>query len=554
MRYINLFAPFGLAWIPILPVLMILLIPSVSGQNISSDVYPSDEEIYEAYLRGDIDYHTYQRLTEIYESGIDSASMYLLEEIPNVNYFSDIYKKDLSGLEKEQTEPFEIKSEKRTRQYSGLFGFRRFQYLEEDDKGKDQYYLDMTFPSHWRFQGRMKGDYTGHRVWASRAMKYANEHGTLKRVAIGNFTTRFGLGLTVGYRGSLLSKGYDESEDSYLYPYFGGFNGLYVEGGRKSDAIKVMVHNDQNSTHRFRAAALDLMKRFGHFRFEGIYLSSQIINRFNDTKYSLHQWGSFLQYKNEALSASVEVAFPDNTKETIPAAIMETRYDIEQVDLRLSAWKYSADYLNFAGGGRSGLHYNEIIIDTAEFEFSDRRNNQKGFLVKGFSKLENKANYEISFSQYGADKYQRSSRVATAMETPIAGFAFLKVDYKYSEDLEKGQILSVHKARLEFLYRPNNIYWRSYIGYNIDKENHDYCSVFTRFSAKMRSFGKTEFWLNFDKINSKAGRIDYWYGYIRESIKPSKNLELGIKYSYRYNREYDDKTATTFLLDAELSW
>ena len=67
--------------------LLCLLANLTLGRSIGSDIYPTEDELYEAYLIGQIDYQTYLNLREIFNSGIDSTDLYLIEEIPNIDFF-----------------------------------------------------------------------------------------------------------------------------------------------------------------------------------------------------------------------------------------------------------------------------------------------------------------------------------------------------------------------------------------------------------------------------------------------------------------------------------
>jgi len=539
---------------------------NIVGQNISPEVYPTDEEIYEAYLRGEIDYHTYQNLTEIFEQGVDSADLFLLEEIPNLNYFlsakgpdrafdQNTSATDFPGLEREQAESFRsaIKREK-VQAYSGDAGLKRYQSLEENGPGRNQYYLKYRLPSDGAFNARLNGDYAGRHEWANRSLKYQNSAGMAKRMIVGNFVARYGLGLTIGYRGRLLEKDSATRDESFLFPDYGGFNGIYIEGGRKSDAVKMLLHYDRNRTHQVQATAISVSKRYRQFKGEGIFIASRMENRETATKYDYHQLGYFLQYQNHKFVAAFESVLPKGSRKGLSAAIFEARYDENPINLSLSAWQYPKDFINLFGGGRSGDYYHSVSIDAINLEFSDRRIDQRGILLKGTSALSNSSIYEISFSAYGKNRYQRTAKMSTALEIPLSPSVHLRGDYGYIEEFEAGQLTSKHKVRLEYILKIAKLFMRNYAGFNIDKNSKKYFSLFSRTKTAVSNYGNIELWLNLDKIDSPNGKINYFYGYFRETVRVTKNLEMGMKYSYRYNRDYENRSSSTFLLMAEMSW
>ncbi len=525
------------------------------AQNISQEVFPSDEEIYEAYLRGEIDYHTYQNLTEIFEQGIDSADLYLLDEIPNLNYFMNTSVRDFPELEREQAESFTAGSnQERPRPYSGNAGLRRFQSLEEDGQGRNQYYLRYGLPSNGAFNAWLNGDSAGNREWASRTLKYRNNTGAVKRIIVGNFTARYGLGLSVGYSGRLLQKDSTTRNESFLFPDYGGFNGIYIEGGRRSDAIKMLVHYDRNKIHQVQASAISFSKRYRQFRGEGIFVVSRLQNRETSMKYDSHQLGYSFQYQGGEFVAAFESVLPRGSQRGFPATIFEAQYNNKPVNLSLSAWRYAKDYVNPFGGGRSGDYYRAVSIDAVEFEFSDRRTDQRGILLKGISALGGSSTYEISFSAYGRDRFQRSAKMSTGLEIPLTKSARIRGDYRYAEKIEAGELTSSHKIRLEYILKMSKLFMRNYLGFTIDRNLRKYFSLFSRTKTAVSNYGNIEAWLNLDKIDSPDGTINYFYGYLKETINVTKNLEMGMKYSYRYNRDYSIRSSSTFLFTAEMSW
>ena len=58
----------------------------------------------------------------------------------------------------------------------------------------------------WSTELRYRQDYEGNHAWSKRSLYYNNRKKRIRKIIIGNYTARFGLGLTVGYRGGLLSK------------------------------------------------------------------------------------------------------------------------------------------------------------------------------------------------------------------------------------------------------------------------------------------------------------------------------------------------------------
>ena len=96
----------GRALLAALATLFSLVVASATAQELSTEVFPSEDELLEALHLGDISYDQYVLLREVARLGIDSASAHLLDEITNLSSFRrDRY--SVRGLEQEQRRPFE---------------------------------------------------------------------------------------------------------------------------------------------------------------------------------------------------------------------------------------------------------------------------------------------------------------------------------------------------------------------------------------------------------------------------------------------------------------
>jgi hypothetical protein len=536
-------------------LLLVISVPCALTQINSGEVYPSDEEIFEAYLRGDIDYQTYLNLVEIFDGGIDSTELYLLDEIPGFDYFTNSYLKSFTESESEQAAAFlQADDEENEVKAKGYFKYRGWQSLEEDGERKSQYYINSAVAADWNLTGRFERNYQNIGRCTQRALTYRGKPGSLKKIVIGNYTARYGLGLTVGYRGRLFDKGEESDNASWLFPSYGGFNGIYAEGGRKSDAVKWLVHYDQNGDYRIRATALDLAKRFRKFQLEGIFLGAMVDNRVTGVEYRHYQLGISAQYRVRAGQAGLELAFPKGARTIFPSALLESEYTQGPVRLRFSAWHYDREFLNLTGGGRSGLQYGVVSIDTIQFSFRDRRHDQQGLLFKANSEIGHNITTDFSCSIYGKDSYQRAARLTTGLEVPVSTQSQVRLEFRHYEENHPDELVYENQARAEYRFHSDRISMRSYLGYKLDKWNNKYLSCFTRVRVLFLSPGTTEIWLNLDKLNTRTSRIDYFYGYLREAFGLTKYVELAAKYSYRYSRSYSERAEATFFFEAKVAW
>ncbi|MCX6828791.1 MAG: hypothetical protein NT002_05850 [candidate division Zixibacteria bacterium] len=325
-------------------------------------------------------------------------------------------------------------------------------------------------------------------------------------------------------------------------------------GGRKSDAVKWLIHYDQNSDYRIRATALDLSRRFHKFQLEGILLGAMVNNRITGVEYRHYQLGISAQYRVKAGQAALELAFPKNARTLFPAALMESEYTEGPIRLRLSAWHYDGEFLNLIGGGRSGLLYSDVTIDTIQFSFRDRRHDQQGMLFKANTEMGHDITTDFSCSIYGKDRYERAARLVAGLEVPLSLQSRVRMEFRHYEENHPGELVFENQARAEYRFYSDRISLRSYLGYKLDKWNNEYLSCFTRVRVFLSSPGTTEIWLNLDKLNTRTGRIDYFYGYLREAFRLMKYVELAAKYSYRYSRSYTERVEATLFFEVKVEW
>jgi len=536
--------------IPYLLCCIFLMTPILYSENVTSDVYPSDEELYEAYLRGDIDYQTYLNLSEIFQGGIDSTELYLLEEIPNISFFLKSPTDDYTAIEKEQSETYIIKEKSKT----GWLKTRTYQKLEENGDIKNHYQINSAIGSEWFCQGEFKQSYEGEERWTRRSLIYRPKRGNIKKVAIGNYRARFGLGLTVGYRGKYLNKSESTTEQTLSFPDNGGFNGFYIEGGRRRDSLKLILHYDRDDNTDIRLGALENKRRFGNFTWEGILLGAVVKNRLINEKWTHYQLATFFQYSKYYYNIAAEIALSRGEDNPVPAIIMELSYRRDDVSLKFSAWHYGQQFINLAGGGRAGSIYQTVTIDTINYEFSDKRTGQNGILLKSRVGFDKNILLDLSFTTYGINGFNKATGILSGLTYPFNQISSIGLEYKYHRREKPAEISTDNEIRTVYRLKSGPLSLRSYLGFDIDKSEQKYISCFTRLRTDIKKLGRLEFWFNMDKIDYEIGRLDYFYGYIKEVFYITNFMELAAKYSYRYNRFYSDTESSIFLLEMKVIW
>ncbi|MCP4703071.1 MAG: hypothetical protein GY865_00555 [candidate division Zixibacteria bacterium] len=529
------------------------------GRTIGSEIYPTEEELYEAYLIGQIDFQTYLNLREIFNGGIDSTNLYLIEEIPNIDYYWGVDSQIDSDLEKEQTKPFIIDKEHISKnKISGSIRWKRYQKLDDSSLNKNIVYLRSQLSPNWSVKLNGVDEYTGFQECSFRSLNYKSSIGTIRKLVIGNFTARFGLGLNVGYRGKIFRDKHLSTEETILFPDYGGFNGLYAEGGPRKNRVKWLFHYDKNDSILVKTSAVNVNKKFGFYRVEGTFLGSVISNRLNNNEFRQYQLGLLLGYSGYDLDIAIEGALPKSNLEgstkNSQAVVTEITYKKNEFSVKFSAWYYGQKYINLFGGARSGDLYRTIDFENIDLNYRDRRRNQRGFIIRTSTSLTERTTAEMSISIYGSSRYERFIEIQTSIGEIIAENSRLRLYYELFRKERFGEISNNNTLKLEYNYKLPNYSIRSFLGYTSKNEDQKYLSFHFRSKLKNNFFKEIEFWVNFSRINIETSNIDYFYAYIREMIDLTKTVSLAIKYRYRYNRSFDKPEESTIYLETEIVW
>ena len=537
--------------VSIIAVAILILCAVAYADDLNPEVYASEDELYEAYLRGDLDYETYRNLVDLIETGLDSTNQYLLDELPGVSPRPTV---DSTGEGPERVAAFRQPGIRdRSGQWHGYLKARASRVLEDTNEYKSYYFLNSDIGTSWNVNAKLDRNERGVYEWTRRSVEYNSYRSPLKKFRLGNFNARFGSGLNLGFRGRLFSKGDEESDESIVYPDFSGFNGIYLEGSSGRNPARWLLHSDQNDTHKFQMSAVSLSARHKRLSGELIGLGAILKNRQTGREYKYIQAGSYVMYDAYDYKVSGEIAVQQHTQDFIGAALVEGSYDVEPIELQLSLWHYADDFLNFAGGGRSGRLYQTVTIDSLDFSLSDRRTGQDGFRLKSETRLSGKIISTAAISSYGFNDYHKKTELYAALAGLVRNNSVLTLDYRFKRSYDYGDISSGNETRLEYKLRQNGVYLRTYIGYQND-DIHDYAMMFVRTSKEVPSVGVLELWCNLDKINLDSHQLDYMYLYVQERVPVSRFLHIIAKYSYRYSRSYTDRQQSAFYIEGRAIW
>ncbi|RME27917.1 MAG: hypothetical protein D6800_04485, partial [Candidatus Zixiibacteriota bacterium] len=351
----------------------------VRAQELSADVFPSEDELLQALELGEISFREFILLQELATVGLDSTQLYLLDDIPNLVYLRERLK-PVSPLQLEQAQGFLS----RLRPEHGTVRWRFSQELEDNNTGRSRYRVDAQLrpAEYWQSDWRVHREFSGRERWIRRAVTYRRNDRVLRQVTLGSYITRFGLGTVVGYRGKLLNFSDQLDGESFLFPDYGGFNGVYARMQGRNVNSELMFSYTRDSTHELMSsgAITELHRLTWH---PGLIVAvNRLRNRrtavkAHDVKIAAHGRGRYAYGYTEA-----EFTFQTGDLGGAMAAVVEGRHDLGEAGVAYAFWAYGNRFADLMSGSKATPISRTVDIPAVGFAFSSRRAGQKGLFIR----------------------------------------------------------------------------------------------------------------------------------------------------------------------------
>ena len=224
------------------------------------------------------------------------------------------------------------------------------------------------------------------------------------KVILGNFDKRIGLGLNVGYHPlfGYSSESDFKSEDSFLYPALGRYNGILGETEFKSFSVLAFYSRNKREEIENRVGAFDLSflnknVRVGLCISEGELKNIENKNTFKDDCRSLH---FDLKFKPARLSC--EYALLSNQKSGLAFDLYSSR---KFYSFDLSWWRYQDDFIHPHGGGISNPDYETIYLDMIDYDYRSRQAGERGIFFKSRYRILDRFILNFSYNQWKEKSY-----------------------------------------------------------------------------------------------------------------------------------------------------
>ena len=522
-----------------------------TAQELSTDVYPSEDDLLEALRRGDIDQERYDILREILREGIDQPSRYLFNEIPNLAG-EERADTALPRLAAEQAEAFTAKRPPAPRL---AVRHRYAQEIERSGRGSYRTTVSGRLGPHLDGAVRLERTVSGRERVVGRMIRWRPERGVICEAAVGSLARRLGLGTVAGYRGKILGSSPRLDGESVRYPDYGGQNGGYVRALAGRWQAEALVSHTRDGEFTLLSAAVAVARRCGKVRAASIAGINRLRSRVRGEPRSDVKYAGLLEYAYGNGRIAAEAAGQAGVRSAFGAVVFEGRHRLTGAEIRYCGWHYDRDYVDLAGGSAGGTIAARDSIPGPAFAFSSRRTGNTGATVRTEAALTARVALETGVA--GSIRSSDTLRGEVLAGLIAAASRALQVRADHLERLTRtreslyDRDAVVRRTRAEVRYGRAALAVRTYVGYTVRSGAADSWNWFARLRYRSARVGDLEIWANLGTISPARRQIDYAYGYVQLRQMIGEAVAIAVKIAQRYSRGADDPHRTTVALEAE---
>ena len=530
----------------------------VHSQDLSTSIFPSEDELYEAFSLGEISFDQLIRLTEIAISGVDSASLHLLEEIPNLSLLNLRRDSVRTTLESEQSALVTGKAPvpaNSSSPLSGLITHRYYQDLEDDSRNKYQTSARVGFGD-FNAEIRLQRNYGGREGITGRTVSYQPEKGLIREFRFGSFSRKFGLGTVIGYRGKLFACSDEIDSESFLFPDYGGQNGLYARFRAAGLEVQSLLSIQRDACYRLATSAVMLSRSGGSIRPAVIVAWNTLKNRISERSINDYKFGLNWRYEYRHGRNNTELSMQAGEENSFAGLVTEGRHRFEGTEVRYALWSYADKYVDLAGGGKAAGLSRAKYLNNVDFDYSSRRAGQTGGILKTIVELASNLELTNSFLYAALGSDTANLQWLCGMTRRTGNGSRITLDHlrKTKRRVRDGIVgdSTSTRTRLESRFRTGKTQLRIFAAWNSRDGAGDFITLFLVASRTTANHGELQIWAKVDRISTSDLNVDYWYAYLKNEIYLLKNLNLSTKLSHTYQGHYEDSNRTTVSLEMKV--
>ncbi len=511
---------------------------------------PDPEEISEAFENGFIDYEDYRALLEISSEGCPSRedSLFLLQFPDLLTGFTVNPQLGIDGGASGSSPPG-----KPALSVSRAQGFliRHDQKLTEQTQFRRLGRLHAT-AGDCRLYGEWEHGYDGVVHVGRRYIQYGITHAsdTAVRLTVGNFNDRFGLGLIYGYHGQLFSKAdVDEGMERFLFPRYGGSNGLRVMIGSGKKAAKVVYDIDRNDTFakHFVGGSVPIGIDAHTVMIAGGY--GILRSRENHMVTEAGYFSVSGAEETKPVTVKYELAAAGHHGAALSALAAEGRIRRAQGSLTLAGWRYDRDFPAWFSGGPSSRRSRTFSVDEIGLSWRDRYGGETGGTIRATQDIADRASFHtaIGYAWRSEDDNRAEGLVGFTYEVNDVYRAKLDCFWRRDSLYSEGQ--GQRRIQTELIRQQGAMRTRIVIGHRIDRKNNRNDFLLYAEQRITGRHGVLTITGKLDRFRLQDFKTEALYMTIGHQAGLSARVASVVKYSYRYRRGSSSSTYGQFRWD-----
>jgi hypothetical protein len=556
---------------------------SAQAQFISTEVYETEEDLLEGLQQGYLTLDQYLELLDMIRSKLYPAS----DEADRLIFVPGVSSLEVSQAKAEAEDrdlnqiidPFLAKDKNDDRPaLSGRLVWRWYQGLPAgdgstadggagayggQDEGKTESYLLCEVADGQRMIWRIEADQLGN---SSQAPLTSGDFRIRKRslklllpeysseVVLGNFDKRIGLGLNVGYH-PLFGAGSDsdfKTEDSFLYPAMGRYNGIFAESGHEPFVLAALYSKNKRQGIENRIGAVDLTFASKEFR-AGLCLSDGDLRNVKTKNALADDCRSFhFAVKLKPLTLSGEYALLSSRQSGLAVELYSSR---KRYGFDFSWWRYDDNFVHPHGGGISNPDYESIHLDEIDYTYRSRQAGERGVFFKSRYRILEKLGLDFSYN-----RWREGSNLPDKMKLRLgSGYKFsrdfsITVYHLWSDYRVDDEQIDRNTSSLNLFLSPHDKLHFDLIANYRSASNKDYGDLRLKIGTQAVSPFDLVLWLKCSDPDLSQRSDRYFSLHLQEGLRFFENCFVSVECIAKFYEDGNKVDTKAVRVKMETSW
>lgn len=521
----------------------------VAAEEPEPIVVPDPEEIAEAFESGFLDYEDYRALLEISTEGCLSRedSLFLLQ-------FPDLLTGYTTSPEFNQDDrssgPSPPKPTVSVARAHGVL-FRHDQKLTSETESRQLGRIHAA-QNGCRYYGEWQWDYDGVMHPGRRFVEYrfARAADTVAGLTVGSFNDRFGMGLIYGYHGQLFSKAdVGDGMEGFLFPRYGGSNGLRLSVGPDKKALKFVYDIDRNEEYakHFIGAAIPVSIRSQAITFSAAYGLLRSRENHASAEAAFISGAGEVRINKTAAKYELAAAVRDGTMTIASAG--EGKIKKGGGAITIAAWRYGDGYPAWFTSGPSSRRSHASIVDEIGLSWSDRYGGETGGTVRVAQEMTDRASLHTTFGYAWRSQNDNRAEALLGVTGKIDDRYRVKLDCFWRADSLYSDEQGQRRIQMELVRQRGATRTRIVLGHRLDRQAGRDDFLLYAEQKMMGRYGAVTVTGKLDRFRPDDIRTQAVYVTVGHQAGISGRMGSVIKYSYRYRRGSSSGTYGQFRWD-----